>query len=45
MMLNSKNYNKLIKINSKIKYEKIYRKDYKYDYLIPINYNTKKLIR
>ena len=34
-------YNKLIKINRKIKYEKMYRKDYKYDYLIPINYNIK----
>ena len=35
-------YNKLIKINKKIKYEKMFRKDYKYDYLIPINYNVKK---
>ncbi len=34
-------YNKLIKINKKIKYEKMFRKDYKYDYLIPINYNIK----
>ena len=38
----SKKYNKLIDINSKLKCEKIFRKDYKYDYLIPINYNTKK---
>ncbi len=37
----SKKYNKLIKINSKIRYEKMYRKDYKYNYLITINYNTK----
>ena len=37
----SKKYNKLIKITTKIKYEKIFRRDYKYDYLIPINYNTK----
>ena len=40
--IKSKNYNKLIKINSKIKYEKMYRKDYKYNYVIPINYNTKR---
>tara|TARA_Y100000741_G_scaffold96716_1_gene71835 strand:- start:2385 stop:2882 length:498 start_codon:yes stop_codon:yes gene_type:complete len=39
--INSKNYNKLIKTNTKIKHEKMFRKDYKYDYLIPINYNTK----
>ena len=37
-----KYYNKLIKINKKIKYEKLFRKDYKYDFMIPINYNTKK---
>tara|TARA_Y100000591_G_C21593360_1_gene574333 strand:+ start:254 stop:751 length:498 start_codon:yes stop_codon:yes gene_type:complete len=37
----SKNYNKLIKIGkqTKISYEKIYRKDYKYDLMIPIYYN------
>ena len=34
-------YNKLIKINKKIRHEKMFRRDYKYDYLIPINYNTK----
>ena len=39
--INSKNYNKLIKTNTKIKHEKMFRKDYKYDYLISINYNTK----
>ena len=38
-----KNYNKIIKIkNKKVHYEKLFRKDYKYDFLIPINYNTKK---
>jgi len=37
----NKKYNKLIKINKKIRHEKMFRKDYKYDYLIPINYNTK----
>lgn len=40
----SKHYNKLIKINKKIKYEKLFRKDYKYDYLIELDYNTKKPI-
>ena len=39
---NKKNYNKLIKINKNIKHEKLFRKDYKYDFIIPINYNTKK---
>ena len=37
-----KNYNKLIKINKKIKHEKLVRKDNKYDLLIPIKYNFKK---
>ena len=38
---NSKFYNKEIKINKKIKYEKLFRKDYKYNYLLVIEYNTK----
>ena len=37
-----KKYNKLIKIKKKIKHEKMRRKDYKYDLLIPIKYNFKK---
>ena len=37
----SKKYNKLIKIEKNIKYEKLYRKDFKYDLLIPIKYNFK----
>ena len=37
-----KKYNKLIKVNNKIRYEKIKRKDYKYDLFIPIKYNFKK---
>ena len=37
-----KNYNKLIKVNKKIKHEKLFRKDYKYDFMIPINYNIKR---
>ena len=37
----SKKYNKLIKIEKNIKCEKLYRKDFKYDLLIPIKYNFK----
>jgi len=36
-----KKYNKLIIIEKKIKYEKLKRKDYKYDLFIPIKYNFK----
>ena len=39
---NPKKYNKLIKINKKLKHEKLKRKDYKYDLLIPVKYNFKK---
>ena len=41
----SKKYNKLIKINKKIRHEKMYRNDSTYDLLIPIHYNTKKIIK
>ncbi len=41
----SKFYNKLIKTNKKIKHEKIFRKDRKYDLVIPIGYNTSKPIK
>jgi len=41
---NKKKYNKIIKISKKIKHEKLFRKDGKYDLLIPILYNTKKII-
>ena len=37
-------YNKIIKINKKQKFEKLYRVDNKYDLLIPILYNSKKII-
>ena len=37
-------YNKEIKVNKKIKHEKLFRKDKIYDYFIVINYNTKKII-
>ena len=42
-----KNYNKLNKINNhfKFSYEKLFRKDQIYDYLIVIRYNTKKPLR
>ena len=43
--VNSKNYNKLIKINKKIKHEKLFRKNLIYDLLIPINYNTKNPVK
>ena len=39
---NKKFYNKLIDINKDVKHERLYRKDFKYDLMIPINYNTKK---
>ena len=39
--IKNKKYNKLIKINNSTSHEKMFRKDYKYDYIIPINYNTK----
>ena len=38
----SKFYNKPININNKIRHEKLYRNDKKYDLLIPIEYNSKK---
>ena len=37
--IKSKFYNRRIKINNKIKHEKLYRKDNKYNYLILIKYN------
>ena len=39
---NKKFYNKLIKVNRNISHEKLFRRDYKYDFIVPINYNTKK---
>ena len=35
-------YNKLIRVEKKVKHEKLKRKDYKYDFMIPIKYNFKK---
>tara|TARA_B100001093_G_C26348211_1_gene809023 strand:+ start:40 stop:531 length:492 start_codon:yes stop_codon:yes gene_type:complete len=39
--INNKKYNKLIKIDNKIKHEKIFRKDSAYDLMIPIRYNMR----
>ena len=39
-----KKYNKRIKTEKKFKHEKLKRKDYKYDLLIPIKYNFKRPI-
>ncbi len=41
----SKFYNKEFKIRNKIKHEKLYREDYKYDYFINIKYNDKKIVK
>ena len=38
----NKLYNQEIKFNKNIKCEKLFRKDYKYNYLLVIEYNTKK---
>ena len=38
-----KKYNKMINVSQKLKHEKLYRKDHKYDLMIVINYNTKKI--
>jgi len=40
---NKKYYNKLFRIKKKISHEKLFRNDYKYDYFIPIKYNSKKI--
>jgi len=42
--VSSKYYNKKTNFLKNFSFEKIYRKDYKYDYLIPIKYNYKKPI-
>ena len=37
----SKKYNSLVKISKKLRYEKLYRKDNKYDVILVIGYNIK----
>ena len=39
-----KKYNSLIKTSSKVKHEKLYRSDHKYNLLVPIKYNYKKKV-
>ena len=41
--VNSKYYNKEIKINKKVRHEKFFKKNNSYDFLITINYNTKNI--
>tara|TARA_B100000029_G_scaffold123580_1_gene117101 strand:+ start:233 stop:724 length:492 start_codon:yes stop_codon:yes gene_type:complete len=43
--IKDKSYNKEIKINNKVKHEKLYRKDFKYNYFIVLKYNYKKTIK
>ena len=38
--INNKDYNKLIKVNNRIRHEKLFLKKNIYDLLIPINYNS-----
>ena len=42
---NKRYYNKLVKTKNNIVSEKLYRKDYKYDLMIPIKYNYPKSIK
>ena len=42
--ITSKKYNKKTLISKNFRYEKLYRKDCKYDLFIPIKYNYKKII-
>jgi L,D-peptidoglycan transpeptidase YkuD (ErfK/YbiS/YcfS/YnhG family) len=41
---NNRKYNQEIRVDKNISHEKLYRKDHKYDYLLIINYNIKKVI-
>ena len=38
-----KKYNRLVNTKTKFRYEKLFRNDYKYDYLLPIKYNWDKI--
>ena len=40
----SKLYNKEIKISKNLQYEILYRKDYKYNYFIELNYNKENTV-
>ena len=39
----NKFYNQEIKVNKNMRHEKLFRKDYKYNYLLVIEYNSKKI--
>ena len=43
--IRSSKYNKLIKIPQRLNYEKLFRNDQKYNFIIPIEYNTKKTVK
>tara|TARA_B100001057_G_scaffold355807_1_gene357810 strand:+ start:892 stop:1383 length:492 start_codon:yes stop_codon:yes gene_type:complete len=43
--ITNNDYNKLIKVKKNIKHEKLYRRDYIYDLLIPIHYNINPTIK
>ena len=43
--IDSRFYNKEIKVNKKLKHEKLFRKDYKYNLFLVIKYNDKKIIK
>lgn len=43
--VDSRFYNKEINVNKKIKHEKLFRKDYKYNLFLVIKYNDKKIIK
>lgn len=40
---NKENYNKILKKNKKMRYESLFRKDHKYDFVLPIKYNSKNI--
>lgn len=42
--ISSKFYNKQIIVNKNIRYEKLYREDHKYDYVIVLDYNIKRIV-
>ena len=39
-----KNYNKIVKTNSKFKHERLFRNDYKYNFFLLVKYNYNKVI-
>ena len=43
--IKSRFYNKEVLISAKVRKERLFRKDYKYNYLLVINYNSKNIIK